>query len=461
MPLLGSLGSGGAKGFGFTNAPAATIDNIAIAISLSTKKIYPMCVATDASGNIFVGAYQDDGVDGSNQFVYLLKFSSAGVLQWQRSVRWTNGSTQFANRTFLQPNCLVVGASGNIYIGFGQAVTAGYVGWVIKYDTSGNITWQQSYRQSNGSSMTIISLALNSAETALYLGATPNIAGLNETIWLASVSTTNGAINWSAAYFGGYGWYSIAVQPNGNIAVAGIQYIGSYAAVNINQYNSSGTLQWQRKYTNSNGHVFGLGISADSSNNVYVSYGYYGALSYVNATPSGGGGVVKINNSGTEVSAARAYNNAPVYLAGTTAGDLFGWAYNDSASIQLCRWNSSLAGQWTNIITAVSPSAVRPRGVSLGQASATTWLGASTEPNGSDVGGVVYRLKRDGTGTGGGNKVASPFTVSYATGTSNILSQFGFTFATNTGSVETSNFTTGALSQTAVSASLTTNTVAL
>lgn len=463
MPRLGSLGSGGAKGFGFSGAGgAAPIGNLAISLSLTGLRLYPVAVAGDASGNIYIGAYQDDGIDDVNQFAYVLKLNSAGVVQWQKQMRWTNGSTRFANRTFMFRNCLKVDSSGNVYIAFTQdCYTSGYTAFLTKFNSSGTLLWQQAYQQANGGVMTIQSIVLNAAETAVYAGFTPNSAGGNDNNWVASLSASNGAVNWATNYYSGYGWYQIAVQPNGNIVTAGKIYNVSPArfAIQISQWNSSGTLQWQLKYMNGNNSVTDTGLSVDASNNIYLGYGYTDG----SALLSGGGGVLKLNNSGTEVASARAYNNAPSVMALSTTGELYGFCYDTSSTVLVSKWNSSLAGQWQTKLTGVTPAAlsVQNGGASLGSANATTFLGVTQPKDGTNYGGVVFRLLRDGTGSGGGNKTASPFTVSYGSATSNILAQYDFTLSNNTGSLATQNFGTDTITTTNANSSITVNTVLL
>jgi hypothetical protein len=434
MPLLGTRGAASAKGFGFT-AGASVANSIAISLFLTGKKLYVASVGANDTGDIYVAARQDDGVDGSDQFAYLLKFSSAGVLTWQKQIYWTNGP-KFAYRTFMFNQALQVGVSGNIYVCFTQALDTNpfpYTGFVVKFDPTGTVLWQQSYNHSTTNNMSVVSIAINAAETALYAGALANPAAGNDFSYMVSLNPSSGAINWATNYAGQYGWYSLAIQSNGNVVGAGNISSGGYTGVAFSQFNSSGTLQWQKTYLNSLGNVSSTGIAGDSSNNIYVGYSY----------PSGGGGMLKVDNSGTYVTDARAFNNSPSIFASTSTGDLYGWVYDSASVIAVSKWNSSLAGQWANQITGVTPASIRAQGFSLGSSSNTTFFYGATIPgDGTNFGGIVYQLKRDGTGTGGGNKTAGSFVTSYSTGTSNILSQFGFTLANNTGTNEVNRFTT-------------------
>ena len=377
MPLLGTRGAASAKGFGFTSATTAA-GNLAISLELTGKKLYVASVASNATGDIYVAAYQDDGVDGADQFAYLLKFSSAGVLAWQKQIYWIQLSPlRNAYRTFMFRQALQVGASGNIYLCFTQALGVNpfpYTGFVIKFDPTGTVLWQQSYNHSTTNTMSVVSLAINSAETALYAGALPNPAGGNDFIYMVSLNPSSGVINWATNYSSSYGWYSLAIQPNGNIVGAGtvLPSGGSYTGVAFSQFNSSGTLQWQKTYLYSISNVSSTGIAVDSSNNIYATYSY----------PSGGGGVLKVDNSGTYVTDARAFNNSPSIFASTATGDLYGLVYDAASVVAVSKWNSSLAGQWANQITGVTPASIRAQSVSLGPSSNTTLFYGATIPGG-------------------------------------------------------------------------------
>lgn len=82
---------------------------------------------------------------------------------------------------------------------------------------------------------------------------------------------------------------AVAVDLSGNVFGVGHDYFSPGQAV-IVKYNSSGTLQWQRKYENSSYLDTGFGIDADYAGNVYVG-----------VESSGGGHIllVKYNSSGT------------------------------------------------------------------------------------------------------------------------------------------------------------------
>lgn len=63
----------------------------------------------------------------------------------------------------------------------------------------------------------------------------------------------------------------IAIASSGNIYIVGTTNLSSFERMTIQKYNSSGTLQWQKRLNGDTSHtVYGTGITLDSSENVYA-----------------------------------------------------------------------------------------------------------------------------------------------------------------------------------------------
>ena len=89
---------------------------------------------------------------------------------------------------------------------------------------------------------------------------------------------TSGTIQWQRRLGGSGDQYgqSIAVDSSGNVYVCGYAGAGSTFDFQIAKYNTSGTIQWQRRLGSSSANAFGQSIAVDSSGNVYVC-GHSGA----------------------------------------------------------------------------------------------------------------------------------------------------------------------------------------
>lgn len=348
MPLIGTLGAASARGFGLfgaSNGAAAFLANIS---SPTNQIIYG--AATDSQNNIIL-------VSGANNNA-LVKVSKTGVKLWAKSF-----TLQYCTL-----NAVAVDSSDNIYV-VGQLFSPGNYGLIMKFDSSGTLLWQ--YKQDPGS---------------------------------------------TAYYPRGLSWRSVKVMPNGNIAVAGtyadntqiyvcccgnIKYVINYGALAV--YNSSGTLQWARKFGSvSNGYPSAgwtySSIGVDSSNNLYVS----GAGANVTSGGTRAVPIIKYNSSGTyqwgyqyknsssTVSWDGVLNVGPdnnVYAASSSTYQSYALMVNSSGTYQWAR-NISGASKQT-IYNQIAFDSVGSAYYGGGTYDATT------SPNVYDYG--LYKL--DSTGT--------------------------------------------------------------
>jgi len=190
--------------------------------------------AMDSSGNVFfVGSVDQDGIP---QKVYLTKFSSAGVLLWQRSLAVAAGTSASEGRT------VDTDAAGNVYIvsqGYNSSVSLQTIS-LAKYDTSGTLQWQRMIYKTGGQAQ-------------------------------------------------GYG---VKVASSGNIYVCGYTQVGAAPAAILAKYNSSGTLQWQRTLAQGTYATWFRAVGIDASENIFV--GGQG-----NVSGSARELVAKYNSSGT------------------------------------------------------------------------------------------------------------------------------------------------------------------
>lgn len=150
---------------------------------------------------------------------------------------------------------------------------------------------------------------------------------------------------------------TVLTDTSGNLYVAGYADDGTRdpAAV-VAKYNSSGTLQWQRKFYDANIGNEGKGIGVDSSGNVYVAgVAFNGTASY--------GVVVKYNSSGTlqwQRKLTEATFLAPLGLVCDSSGTTYVIGYmNDGTRIGsfIAKYNSSGTIQWQRKIYQTGNSA--------------------------------------------------------------------------------------------------------
>jgi hypothetical protein len=99
-----------------------------------------------------------NGTIGANVGCFVLSYTAAGALTWQRQI---SGSTNTAAYT------VFTDASNNVFVGGQSNITGTFQGFIIKYNSAGTIQWQRNIQ--NGASQQ--SITSGAADTAgnLYL----------------------------------------------------------------------------------------------------------------------------------------------------------------------------------------------------------------------------------------------------------------------------------------------------
>ena len=213
-------------------------------------------VAVDSSGSIYLCGFSNSG--GSNNF-QIAKYNTSGAIQWQRNL----GTSLDADYGY----SIALDSSGNVYI-CGESNQSGtYDFRVAKYDTSGTIQWQK--RLGGSGSDAAYSVAVDSSGNVYVCGTSDSSSTYRFQI---AKYNTSGAIQWQRS-LGGSGndfGYSVAVDSSSNVYVCGYSLVGSYYDFQIAKYDTSGAIQWQRRLGSSSGQDYGYSIAVDSSGNVYV-----------------------------------------------------------------------------------------------------------------------------------------------------------------------------------------------
>ena len=252
---------------------------------------YASSIAIDVSGNVYVTG-QSEGT-GSNFDYATIKYNSSGVQQW---VQRYNGPGNYADAA----RSIAVDGLGNVYVtGSGTGSGTGVDYATIKYNSSGDSVWVKIYSSPGNLSDYANSISVDNSGNVYVAGqsrgsgtaedyATIKYNSSGDSVW---VQRYNGTGNLSD------GANSIAVDGSGNVYVTGSS-TGSgtdfdYATL---KYNSSGILQWLKRYNGPiNSSDYANSIALDGSGNVYVTGQSPGSgLSYDYTT-------IKYNSSGDSV----------------------------------------------------------------------------------------------------------------------------------------------------------------
>ena len=331
-------------------------------------------VDVDASENIYVaGVTQSQGA-GSSDFV-IAKYNSSGTIQWQRSLGGANSDTAY---------CITSDSSGNTYVG-GQSDSGEFL--LAKYDSTGAIQWQKTI--TDGTSAQYNGIVVDSSNNVYACGVI-NSSGYGN--WFVAKFNSSGTLQWQSRingnFFGPANARAITVDSGGNVCVAGSKTETTYATTSRGiKYNSSGTIQWQRKLETGTAY----GIACDSSDNVYV----------VGATNTSDIFFIKYDSSGTlqwqrkltggssqgSAIAIDASNN--IYIAGSTNATGNGQWF-------VAKYNSSGTIQWQRVLgTSANDNSL---GIAIDNSDALVICGVFTISPDTKLG--LARLKSDGSLTG-------------------------------------------------------------
>lgn len=349
--------------------------------SVTAYSIYFSFVAVDSSNNIYCAGYNN--FSGGYASALLTKLNSSGVLQWSRTLYSTIGFYFYSG--------VGVDSSGNVYVGGSGKYdsTSGVYNFIIaKYNSSGTLQWQRKLEQSGGNNVAAGFYVDSSGNS--YITGYSNQSGTY--YGYVAKYDSSGTIQWQRQFIGGGNNYAnangVTVDSSGNVYVSGAATgSDSLSDGHLIKYNSSGTVQWQRRFTK----VALNPIAVDSSGNVFSG-------GEINAASPYKGSLVKYNSSGTiqwqrEINATLSGQNFK-YWWGTAAinsdGDLgvngitgqaAGGANNNLGMIGLFPNDGAFTGTYTVGGTAYTISA----GTQTDAAGTTTSSTASL----TDAAGVL------------------------------------------------------------------------
>jgi len=390
MPLLSSFSGISAKALGLTSSQFSAVgDGCWINRTYSTtKNVSGTESISDSSGNVYVVGYT--GATGGGQTdAYIAKYNSSGVIQWQRIL----GNASY-NDT---PYSMTVDSSSNIYIVGTSEVTVNLSKiLVVKYNSSGTIQWQKSlsYEYASGYGINFgLSVVVDSSSNVYvtgttYLGTTPQ-----NDIPIVKMDSS-GAVTWqrqigtaSTIQAGS----AIAVDSAGKVAVCGYDYQTSPYSGVLAQYNSSGTLQWQRKLTYPTYNFLLQHITIDSSDNIYV-VGW-------TQTPAYKIFIAKYNSSGA-IQWQRELNYATNLNATGVTTDSSGNVYlsltiNILGYGMIIKYNSSGTVQWQRALTTEYGGSTL-----IGNIVGTNYYSTGTYNDGTYQNALTVKLPTDGSKIG-------------------------------------------------------------
>jgi hypothetical protein len=244
---------------------------------------------------------------------------------------------------------IAVDATGNSYItGYSGGPSVAYT---TKYDAVGNIVWQRSLTNTAPYGVRGTDIALDTSSNVYVVGWS-NSAGVDG---INIIKYNNsGVLQWQKRLTTSY---SVAASALAIDAADNILIVGdggpSVSYIVIAKLDSTGTLLWDRAVYDNFFNYYGVGVSTDSSNNVYCSGWQIGAT---------GAPLIKLNSSGVLQWQRELLNNFAGFYANAvdSANNVYFLAKLTSPeTLLLLKYNSSGALQWQRALTGATAQSAR------------------------------------------------------------------------------------------------------
>src|ERR1039458_7610685 len=276
-------------------------------------------VATDPSGNVFVtGAFISPTITfGTTTLtnagtgtpdVFIVKYSSAGIVQWAKSANGSGFDLGLGIATDASGNAYVTGSFSSDTLRFGTISIINDTAqstdiFVAKYDPSGNVLWAKHFGGSdNDEALSIATSGTNVYITGGFASAhiafgtttlTNNGPTVYKDVFIAKLDGSGNAL-WAKSAGGIYSdeGYGIAADAAGNAYITGL--FGNHSPIIFGtdtllnsggsdiftvKYNSSGTVVWAKSAGGTGNEVPG-GIAIDAGGNVYITGAFSSSMMF-------------------------------------------------------------------------------------------------------------------------------------------------------------------------------------
>jgi hypothetical protein len=292
-------------------------------------------VATDATGNLYVGGQTFLGSDGD---MWIAKYGPNGALQW---------STTYAGTSVDDDNCtaIVVDSAGNVYA---AGNSAGAIA-LLKYSPGGALQWVQRFQDGFWGWSSLAGMVIDGSGNIVLAGTTTTSTSSPTDVIVLKYSSS-GVLQWSSRYLttGGLNESAsaIGVDGIGNVYVTGTAYGGAtdYDMLLL-KFSPTGTRLWERKYDGPGGWDEGVAIAVDAAGNAVVA----GFSQWFWAT-------VRWNTNGAQqwvaLEPAGSWDVSPTGVALDAAGNVIVSGYQDvgreayAYDFGVVKYSSAGAKQW-------------------------------------------------------------------------------------------------------------------
>ena len=297
-------------------------------------------IGTDSSGNSYITGNFSETVNfgggdvtsaGNSDDIFVVKLDSDGNFQWVYTAGGTQDGTSSTTLKFDGGTGIDIDSSGNVYItgifdtvvdfGGGNVSSSGKDIFVLKLDTDGNFQWVYNVLSSgNDDANSITTDPSGNTYTTGYFYNTADFGGGDVTsngyndIFVVKLDS-DGNFQWvyTAGGTGVDELHAIAIDSSDNVLTTGylsstVNYGGGVriSAVTVTalvlKLDSFGSLVWVNAY-GGQGAQEGLGIAADSSDNIFTTGYFYNTVDFGDGDVTSTGNediyILKLNSSGS------------------------------------------------------------------------------------------------------------------------------------------------------------------
>ena len=362
-----------------------------VALAGNTSVDYGFGVATDSADNIITVGASDSG--GTYNGI-VIKQNPAGGVIWEVALGASSRNTIFGS--------VCVDTSDNIIVAgytLADTPTSTYKIFVAKFNSSGTLQWSKSFYGTlgaNGARSVAVDASGNIAVSAyVQKNATYSDAAV-------LMLNSSGTLQWQRKLVGAYegDGTGVSFDSSGNVFVVGYywkQTSGGIRSAFLVKYNSSGTFQWKTglEITGSNSQFFN-GIDIDASGNIYVAGATGPTATYLSQ-------VAKYNSSGTlqwnrRINLLTSGIDVGNSISVSSDGSVYATISANSAAMALAKYNSSGTLQWVRSLYGASTEEVY--GVTVDANAIPIFVGYTSSDGAGSFDAVTARVPADGTGTG-------------------------------------------------------------
>jgi murein DD-endopeptidase MepM/ murein hydrolase activator NlpD len=232
---------------------------------------YADSLAKDSAGNVYVaGGTNSFGSGGTD--VLLLKYDATGHFLWAKT--WGGGNDEYATSVAVGPDGFVYVTGGTFSFGAGW-----FDIFLLKLDIDGNLIWATTW--GGGSYDVGHDIGFDSAGNIYVVGEEYSFGPCCSSAVLLKFTPSGGTPIWTAAWKGPATYdtgYSLTVDSNGNVIVAGISWDYSasplHNSILLVKYDAAGNYVWSKNWATpmpgqDESWSF-RGVTTDAAGNIYV-----------------------------------------------------------------------------------------------------------------------------------------------------------------------------------------------